>query len=56
MSKTDTKELTITLRQVKCLRCGNVWTPMVEHPKQCPACRNSYWDKPRVKDAGGDGK
>jgi hypothetical protein len=32
-------------KPVKCLRCGNEWTPRVPgRPKQCPSCHQAKWD------------
>ena len=36
-----------TLR-LKCLRCGNEWVPIIDHPKRCPNCNSPYWNKPRI--------
>lgn len=34
--------------EVKCLRCGNKWTPRVQKPAQCPYCGSARWDTPRT--------
>lgn len=33
----------------KCYRCGHVWIPrdINDKPAVCPACKNSYWDRPK---------
>ena len=33
--------------QATCTRCGHTWTPFVRRPKQCPACRQT-WYKPKA--------
>ncbi len=33
--------------QVRCLRCGRRWTPLVKKPRQCPRCKSPYWNRPR---------
>lgn len=32
----------------KCLRCGHEWISNVEEPKQCPKCKQYYYNKPRT--------
>jgi hypothetical protein len=42
----------------KCERCDNEWLPRdadVE-PKQCPACKSPYWNKPRQRKVAKAGK
>lgn len=29
--------------QLKCLRCGHVWLPLVEAPSVCPRCKSYKW-------------
>ena len=37
----------------KCLRCEHEWPSRLERlPKQCPACRSPYWNRPKVKQSG----
>lgn len=31
-----------------CLRCGKIWVPLMEAPKQCPRCKSYRWDVPRA--------
>jgi|GEM_PF-1506256 len=42
------------MAECKCLRCGYLWTPQVQIPKQCPKCHRSDWskvsDKQRIKE------
>ncbi len=33
--------------QAICTRCGHTWIPFVRRPKQCPACRQT-WYKPKA--------
>jgi len=35
----------------QCERCGNEWLPRDAdtEPKQCPACKSPYWNKPRQR-------
>lgn len=35
----------------KCERCGYVWIPRKESPKNCPHCISPYWNKPRTRKA-----
>lgn len=36
----------ISMKLIKCLRCGNEWLPRVlGKPKMCPACKSRVWDK-----------
>jgi plasmid stability protein len=28
---------------VTCMRCENVWTPRLEEPNICPACKSPRW-------------
>jgi len=42
----------ITVDGYKCERCGHEWIPRPggsDYPKNCPACKSPYWDKPRMK-------
>ena len=40
--------ITESLRQQACLRCGHRWLPRkVTRPVRCPACKSSYWSRPR---------
>lgn len=32
---------------MECKRCGHVWEPKVEIPKQCPKCKQYYYNRPR---------
>jgi Zn finger protein HypA/HybF involved in hydrogenase expression len=32
---------------VTCLRCENVWTPRLEDPNICPACKSPHWNTAR---------
>ena len=34
-------------QQASCGRCGHTWVPFVRRPKQCPACRQT-WYKPKA--------
>ena len=38
----------INIKTLKCLRCGNEWTPRIEDVRQCPKCKSASWDKPKV--------
>lgn len=31
---------------VKCLKCGREWSPRNAHPKRCPGCQSSTWNRP----------
>ena len=31
----------------RCLRCGYTWTPRVQHPHECPACKSRKWATPK---------
>lgn len=36
----------------RCTRCSHGWqqrAPEEGRPKQCPACKSPYWDRPRVR-------
>jgi predicted Zn-ribbon and HTH transcriptional regulator len=33
--------------KLRCQRCGWEWIPRKEDVRQCPKCRNLYWDMPR---------
>ena len=33
--------------KLKCRLCGYEWYPKVKKPKQCPACKNYFYDKKR---------
>jgi predicted Zn-ribbon and HTH transcriptional regulator len=36
--------------QLQCKRCGYKWIPRkLDKPRECPDCKNRYWDKPRVR-------
>ena len=37
---------------MNCLRCGHNWQSRVESPARCPACKSSYWGKPRKRVTG----
>jgi predicted Zn-ribbon and HTH transcriptional regulator len=39
----------ITERIRHCGRCEHTWVAQVAIPKQCPACRSPYWNRPRVR-------
>jgi len=32
-------------RQLNCLKCGHTWLSRTKHPKQCPRCKNTNWDR-----------
>jgi predicted nucleic acid-binding Zn-ribbon protein len=32
---------------MECKRCGHVWEPKVEVPKQCPHCKQYYYNRER---------
>lgn len=32
---------------MECKRCGHIWIPRGRPPKQCPKCKQYYYDKPR---------
>lgn len=32
---------------MECKRCGHIWEPNVKEPKQCPRCKQYYYNKPR---------
>ena len=34
-------------QQASCARCGHTWVPFVRRPKQCPACRQT-WYRPKA--------
>ena len=39
------------MERVTCNRCQFNWLPnSTRIPKQCPACRSPYWNKPRVRE------
>src|SRR5215472_15946629 len=40
--------------RLECNRCGASWLRRTEAlPRQCPRCKTVYWNKPRVRAAGG---
>lgn len=32
---------------ITCKRCGHTWIPIVKEPKQCPKCKQYYYNKER---------
>ena len=44
------------MKILKCKRCGNEWSPIVENPKQCPKCKSPYWNKNRMDNRWGKNK
>ena len=35
---------------LQCNRCNHKWLRRtLTEPKQCPACRSKFWNKPRVR-------
>ena len=50
VNTTETTEYdTVVKRRVKCLRCGYVWIPHVEHPVECSKCKSLVWNKPKLE-------
>jgi predicted Zn-ribbon and HTH transcriptional regulator len=40
------------MKKYICKRCGHKWFPRTEKvPVACPACKNSYWNRERVRPA-----
>jgi predicted Zn-ribbon and HTH transcriptional regulator len=29
----------ITVKMVKCPKCGHEWIPRIKHPRECPRCK-----------------
>lgn len=44
-------ETKMEVTKYKCERCGYVWIPRKESPKNCPNCISPYWNKPRTRKA-----
>ena len=40
------------IKFLECLRCGHEWIPRNKNkkPKQCPRCKNKYWNHKRQKE------
>ena len=38
------------MNNLTCKKCKHYWVSRIENPRQCPKCKNDYWDKPRIKE------
>ena len=65
MSEQNQDDTLVSLRPVRCLRCGYVWMPKVKFfnsgatarmisPVVCARCRSPYWDTPKRLRKGGE--
>ena len=65
MSKQNQDVTLVSLKPVRCLRCGYVWMPKVKFfnggatarmisPVVCAKCRSPYWDTPKRLRKGGE--
>lgn len=41
----------VTILSLRCTRCGHNWIPRTANPKECPACKSPYWNRPRQRKA-----
>lgn len=45
------------MTEMRCNRCGHTWWLRAARlPKVCPACCSPYYDRPRKRQAKGDGQ
>ena len=34
----------ITIKKLKCMRCGHEWVPRTSDVRLCPKCKTPFWD------------
>jgi Zn finger protein HypA/HybF involved in hydrogenase expression len=42
-------EVKVTIKRLKCLRCGHEWVPRTNDVRQCPRCKSAFWNVPKNK-------